>query len=51
MLQSFHREALTEDASGSIQASIDEIVQKAKKRRLLEKIGNVRLGMVCTLIN
>ncbi|XP_041378338.1 general transcription factor IIH subunit 2-like [Gigantopelta aegis] len=39
-------EALTEDASGSLQASIDEIVQKGKKRRLLEKIGNIRLGMM-----
>ena len=40
------REALEEDASGSLQASVDDIVYKAKRRKLMEKITNVRLGMV-----
>ena len=44
----FIREALEEDASGSLQASVDDIVYKAKRRKLLEKITNVRLGMVGT---
>ncbi|XP_071109139.1 general transcription factor IIH subunit 2-like [Haliotis cracherodii] len=39
-------EALIEDDAGSLQASVDDIIQKAKKRRLLEKIGNIRLGMM-----
>ncbi|XP_064610580.1 general transcription factor IIH subunit 2-like [Liolophura sinensis] len=39
-------EILQEDDDGSIQASIDDIVHKAKRRRLLESIGNVRLGMM-----
>lgn len=43
---SLSREILQEDDDGSIQASIDDIVHKAKRRRLLESIGNVRLGMV-----
>ena len=37
---------MEEDASGSLQASVDDIVYKAKRRKLLEKISNVRLGMV-----
>ena len=44
----FIREVLEEDASGSLQASVDDIVYKAKRRKLLEKITNVRLGMVGT---
>lgn len=39
-------EALQEDAEGSLQPSIDEILHKAKKRKLLEKISNIRLGMM-----
>lgn len=42
----FFREAIREDNEGSLQTSIDDIVHKAKRRRLLEKIVNVRLGMV-----
>lgn len=41
-----HREAIQEDEKGSLQASVDDIISKAKKRKLLEKIKNVRLGMV-----
>ncbi|KAK7089453.1 hypothetical protein V1264_024720 [Littorina saxatilis] len=39
-------EALVEDESGSLQASVADIVSKAKRRHLLDKIGNVRLGMM-----
>ncbi|WAR15378.1 TF2H2-like protein [Mya arenaria] len=39
-------EVLQEDAEGSLQASIDELVHKAKRRKQLEKITNVRLGMM-----
>lgn len=39
-------EALQEDDEGSLQQSVDDIIHKAKRRRLLEKIGNVRLGMM-----
>ncbi|KAK6174856.1 hypothetical protein SNE40_013424 [Patella caerulea] len=39
-------EAIHEDESGSLQASIDDIIQKAKRRKMLEKIGNIRLGMM-----
>ncbi len=41
-----HREALQEDEEGSLQASVDDIVHRAKKRRLLERPINVKLGMV-----
>ena len=41
-----NREALVEDESGSLQASVTDIVNRAKRRHLLDKIGNVRLGMV-----
>ncbi|XP_062579817.1 general transcription factor IIH subunit 2-like [Saccostrea cucullata] len=39
-------EAIQEDEKGSLQASVDDIVSKAKRRKLLEKISNVRLGMM-----
>jgi len=39
-------EVLQEDNVGSIQASIDDIVHKAKRKRLLFRKGNVRLGMM-----
>ncbi|ESO82529.1 hypothetical protein LOTGIDRAFT_223172 [Lottia gigantea] len=39
-------EAIHEDESGSLQASIDDIIHKAKRKRMLEKIGNIRLGMM-----
>lgn len=39
-------EAIKEDEEGSLQASISEITHKAKRRRLLDRIGNVRLGMM-----
>ena len=39
-------EALVEDESGSLQASVTDIVNRAKRRHMLDKIGNVRLGMV-----
>jgi len=40
------REVLQEDDEGSLQATIDEIIQKAKRQRLLVRKGNVRLGMM-----
>lgn len=39
-------ETLKEDESGSLQASIDEEIQKAKRKRLAAKKTNVRLGMM-----
>ncbi|XP_065060817.1 general transcription factor IIH subunit 2-like [Rhopilema esculentum] len=39
-------EVLQEDDEGSLQATIDEIIQKAKRKRLLVRKGNVRLGMM-----
>ena len=43
------REVLKEDAAGSLQASVDDVVHKSKRRRLLDRPVNVRLGMVCFL--
>lgn len=45
----FYREAIQEDEKGSLQASVEDIISKAKKRKLLEKIKNVRLGMVSSI--
>ncbi|XP_045161662.1 general transcription factor IIH subunit 2-like [Mercenaria mercenaria] len=39
-------EALQEDDEGSLQPSINDMLHKAKRRKLLEKITNVRLGMM-----
>lgn len=39
-------EALVEDESGSLQASVNDLVHRSKRRHLLEKIGNIRLGMM-----
>ena len=41
------REVLKEDAAGSLQASVDDVIHKSKRRRLLDRPVNVRLGMVC----
>lgn len=40
------REALQEDEEGSLQATVDDIIQRAKRRRLEDRPSNVRLGMV-----
>lgn len=42
---SFPREAIKEDDSGRIQSSVDEIVYKSIRKRILNQ-KNVRLGMV-----
>lgn len=39
-------EELREDESGSLQASVDSILHRAKRRQLLERVTNVRLGMM-----
>lgn len=39
-------EVLKEDAAGSLQASVDDVVHKSKRRRLLDRPVNVRLGMM-----
>jgi len=39
-------EAIQEDEEGSLQATIDDIVHKAKRKRLLIRKGNIRLGMM-----
>lgn len=41
----FPREAIKEDDSGRIQSSVDEIVYKSIRKRILNQ-KNVRLGMV-----
>ena len=40
------REALVEDESGSLRSSIVDIVNRAKRRHLLDRATNIRLGMV-----
>jgi len=45
------REVLKEDATGSLQASVDDVIQKSKRRRLLDRPVNVRLGMVSCFFN
>lgn len=39
-------EAIREDDDGLIESSVEDIVQRARRRRLLEKKDNVRLGMM-----
>uniref|UniRef100_T1JJK0 General transcription factor IIH subunit n=1 Tax=Strigamia maritima TaxID=126957 RepID=T1JJK0_STRMM len=39
-------EAIREDADGHIESSIEDILQRARKRRFKEKAENVRLGMM-----
>lgn len=39
-------EAIQEDDGGSLQASIDDIIHKAKRKRFMIRKGNVRLGMM-----
>lgn len=41
----FYREAIKEDDSGRIQSSVDEIMYKSIRKRILNQ-KNVRLGMV-----
>lgn len=42
----FYREAIKEDEAGSLQATVDDIIQRAKRKRLADRPVNVRLGMV-----
>lgn len=39
-------EALQEDEEGSLQTTVDDIIQRARRRRLDDKPSNVRLGMM-----
>lgn len=39
-------EVIQEGDDGSLQASIDDIIHKAKRKRILVRKGNVRLGMM-----
>ncbi|XP_070560747.1 general transcription factor IIH subunit 2-like [Ptychodera flava] len=39
-------EAIKEDESGSLQTVVDDIIHRAKRRRLLDRPANVRLGMM-----
>ncbi|CAM1154089.1 GTF2H2 (predicted) [Pycnogonum litorale] len=39
-------EAIKEDSHGLIDANVAELVQQAKRKRLLNKKANVRLGMM-----
>ena len=43
-----YREALQEDDEGALQPTVDEMVHRAKRRKLLERPVNIRLGMVCS---
>ena len=48
-IQSFNlfcREVLKEDEAGSLQASVADVIHKAKRKQLLDRPLNVRLGMV-----
>lgn len=40
------RETLHEDAAGSLESSVANYVNAAKRKRLLERKTNVRLGIV-----
>lgn len=40
------REAIKEDDHGGLEASVADIIHKAKRKRQLEKIGGARLGMM-----
>ncbi|XP_020605858.1 general transcription factor IIH subunit 2-like [Orbicella faveolata] len=39
-------EVIQEDAEGSLQTVVDEITQRTKRRRLMGRSGNIRLGMM-----
>ncbi|XP_033097919.1 general transcription factor IIH subunit 2-like [Anneissia japonica] len=39
-------EAIKEDEQGSLQSTVDDIIHRAKRRRLLDRPVNVRLGMM-----
>ncbi|XP_077998384.1 general transcription factor IIH subunit 2-like [Glandiceps talaboti] len=39
-------EAIKEDESGSLQAVVDDILHRAKRKRLLDRPVNIRLGMM-----
>uniref|UniRef100_A0A3Q3W2N7 Uncharacterized protein n=1 Tax=Mola mola TaxID=94237 RepID=A0A3Q3W2N7_MOLML len=39
-------EVLKEDESGSLKASVEEILFQSKRKRVIESHGQVRLGMV-----
>ena len=41
-----YREAIQEDDGGSLQASVADIVHKAKRKKLAERPINIKLGMV-----
>ena len=40
------REALREDEHGSLQTTVDDIILRAKRKRLADRPPNIRLGMV-----
>ena len=42
----YPREVLKEDEKGSLQASVADVIHKAKRKQLLDRPVNVRLGMV-----
>ena len=44
-----YREILKEDESGSLKATIEDILFKAKRKRVFEHHGQVQLGMMCHL--
>jgi hypothetical protein len=46
MTFSIDREVLQEDATGSLTASVQDVVLSIKRRRLLDRKPNLRLGMV-----
>lgn len=42
----FCREAIREDDEGNLEASVAEIIQRAKRKAQLEKKGQSKLGMM-----
>lgn len=43
---SVHREALQEDEDGLLEASVADIIQRAKRKRQVERKGHTKLGMM-----
>jgi len=41
-----YREAIKEDDDGLVDKSVADIIQRAKRKRMLEKKSNARLGMM-----
>ncbi|ESN96704.1 hypothetical protein HELRODRAFT_185095 [Helobdella robusta] len=43
-------EVLQEDEAGSLQSAVADIIQKAKRRQMMSRVGNVKIGMMRHLL-